>query len=255
MLGAISLGIGFPKTFGPSIICRNGGLQFALLKPYLPRPRRKGRPRRPARSPQRNLLPAPHRLPVAAAPQGLPAREHRPHLVPSLGQGRHLGEGQRGTAPAGPPAGRPRPQPALLGRRQPVGEDGRPERGTRLRQRQEGQGPQAPHLFHAAGQFGSRRSGREVARHLPCLFSLILRVYRDAHSLQPAFPDRHSNDSLPFSSFRPGGRRYCRLYFLQGSCAPSGAGPRRPARVRREPTPATGLSRRESSGIVCPDVP
>ena len=115
----------------------------------------------PARRPprevaQRHPLPGPHRLPVAAAAQRLPALEYRPHLVPPLAERRHLGADPRGAAPAGPPPGRPRPLARASGRRQPVGQDDAGGRGAGLRQRQEGDGPQAAYLGGQPGLAAGR---------------------------------------------------------------------------------------------------
>src|SRR5260370_39378399 len=101
--------------------------QYALVEPLLPQPKKMGRPPADLRAVLGAILylvrtGCPWRL----LPHDFPPSLHRPHLVPPLAAPRDLGEDPRRAAAGSAPPGRPRSQPALKGRRQPVGQDHAP---------------------------------------------------------------------------------------------------------------------------------
>src|SRR5215210_5305621 len=114
---------------------------------------------RPSRDPQRHLLPAEERLPVAALAPRLPQMAHRLPLLQEMAYGRHLGEDQPShpRTPQGTPETR---SPAQRGRGGlPVGKEHRGGRGRAwLRWRQEGEGQKAP---YPGGHGGFRAQGQD----------------------------------------------------------------------------------------------
>ena len=79
----------------------------------------------PAAGSERDLLPAPGRLPVADAAAGLPAAQHRLWLLPGLDRRRGLGARPRRALSPDPGAGRPRREPHGGDHRQPERENRR----------------------------------------------------------------------------------------------------------------------------------
>src|SRR5262245_28881382 len=111
--------------------------QYALVEPFLPRPKPMGRPR-----PTCAVL---HAIPYLARtgcpwrmlPHDSPPPGARPTPGTAAGGRTAPGADPPGAAAAGPPPSQSPPQPAPLGRRQPVGQGDAPRRGEGLRQREE----------------------------------------------------------------------------------------------------------------------
>src|SRR5215212_8614459 len=123
--------------------------EWRYIEPHLPASKGHGRPRthsQPSRDPQRRLLPAKERLPVAPTAPRLPQVAHRLLVFQEMATKRCLGEDQPGhpRAPQGPPEKGPSTQRGGGGLT--IGEEHRGGRGRAwLRRGQEGEGAQASH--------------------------------------------------------------------------------------------------------------
>jgi hypothetical protein len=103
------------------------------------------------------------RLPVADAAARLSAAIDGAGLFLSLARRRHLGTDQPSPAAGGARGGGAGSELVGRGDRQPVGEDDRGRRATRLRRRQEDQGPQTAHPHRHVGAAGG--GDRPFRRH------------------------------------------------------------------------------------------